>query len=221
MVTTRAQAAALAASTTATTRPSHPPTSTHTRLPPQCESLHHTLTRMIRQPIPHQPPPDHRTTSPNTRPTTHPSHTYTIWYDLTYELQQLYRVVDNPTQECALQNGWQLYSLDTVGKLYRQKQDTNPDANSIDFAYTYHGMGHYVAASLHTTTGVVYYRLGGGSEYYSRMADHRFASSVMALEEGQVFTVGDWFGWVLGGGGEGMMDMGVEGLRGMGVVCEG
>lgn len=172
---------------------------------------------MIRQPTPHQPPPDHRTTS-RPLPSTQQCDTFTIWYDLTYELQQLYRVIDNPAQECSLQNRWQLHGLDTVGQLYRQKQDTNPDANSIDFAYIYHGMGHYVAASLHTTTGAVYYRLGGGSEYYSRMADHRFASSVMVLKEGQVFTIRDWFGWVLDGEG-GVMDMG--GLRGRGVVCEG
>ena len=75
-----------------------------------------------------------------------------------------------------------------------------------------------MAASIHTTTGAVYYRLGGGSEYYSRMADHRFASSVMVLEEDQVFSVGEWMGRVVEG--EGMMGV-CGGLRGMGVVVEG
>ena len=49
------------------------------------------------------------------------------------------------------------------------------------------------------------------------MADHRFASSVMVLEEDQVFSVGEWMGRVVEG--EGML--GVGGWRGMGVVVEG
>ena len=49
------------------------------------------------------------------------------------------------------------------------------------------------------------------------MADHRFASSVMVLEEDQVFSVGEWMGRVVEG--EGMM--GVGGLREVGGVVEG
>lgn len=98
-------------------------------------------------------------------------------------LRHLYTVVGAPHAAAGLGaprgewSTWTLYSLDDVEAEYQRKRAWNPACVSVDFAWSYHGMGHYVVASLDVTRRQVYLRLDGGSNGWEQELNFQLGAS--------------------------------------------
>lgn len=98
-------------------------------------------------------------------------------------LRQLYTVVGVPHAATGLGapraewSTWTLCSLDDVVAEFSHKRGWNPACVSVDFAWSYHGMGHYVVASLDVTRGQVYLRLDGGSNGWEQELNFQLGAS--------------------------------------------
>ena len=98
-------------------------------------------------------------------------------------LRQLYTIHGASHAAAALgppsseRSTWTLLSLEDVITEFQHKRRWNPASVSVDFAWTYHGMGHYVAASLDMTRGEVYLRLDGGSNGWEQELNYQLGAS--------------------------------------------
>ena len=105
------------------------------------------------------------------------------------ELQQLYEIVATPTVTASLGTtstphmNWQLWSLNDVMYTRRAHCRWNPASTSVDFASTYHGLGHYVVASIDIPTKQVYLRLDGGSDGWAQELNSQFAATYQATDK--------------------------------------
>lgn len=109
-----------------------------------------------------------------------------------HTIRRMYEIVGDLYQTVALNNSqWHMLSLQHVVDMHENYKKENPECQSVDFAYIYHGMGHYVACSVDKHTGRLYYRLDGGSDGHGVALNRRFALK-HSPTEGQLFLPDKW-----------------------------
>ena len=99
-------------------------------------------------------------------------------------LKDLYKRIANPTEPTTLQGRtdgateWQLWGLYEIMRVWDMQSRWNTkNKTCVDFGSAYHGLGHYVVASLHLPTQCVYLRLDGGSDGWAHELNSQFAAT--------------------------------------------
>ena len=120
-------------------------------------------------------------------------------------LKCFYERIANPTEPTTLQGPrdgateWQLWSLDEIMRVWDMHSRWNmKNKTCVDFGSCYHGLGHYVVASLHLPTQQVYLRLDGGSDGWAQELNSQFAANYVPSKS-ELHDIDWWFNLVYDG----------------------
>tara|TARA_B100001248_G_C27346894_1_gene439197 strand:- start:294 stop:848 length:555 start_codon:yes stop_codon:yes gene_type:complete len=99
------------------------------------------------------------------------------------KLKIIYQILGNKDIELykGIDNKWTFLKLETV-QFYYDMYKKNNQFRSIDFAKTYHGLGHYIVVSFDPQTCKIYYKIAGGSCGISADANFKLACEYIPQE---------------------------------------
>ena len=112
--------------------------------------------------------------------------------ELPPRVRALFDAIGDPTREY-LFNHWTLLSLDFIRKRVRTLRDARGQADVVDFAITYAGMGHAVVCAYAPSTQKIFYRVDGGANGYEQDHKHRLLVAYTPKDASTFFNEEHWF----------------------------